>query len=84
MDVTVEQKPFTLAGVRHIGQLMRGDVQLLRQNLPVTGSLIQHVHEVRVFEDVLYLAAGQEILTFCVMPVGMPPHLRKRFQISTE
>ena len=23
-------------------------------------------------------------LTFCVMPVGMPPHLRKRFQISTE
>lgn len=22
-------------------------------------------------------------LTFCVMPVGIPPHLRKRFQIST-
>ena len=22
--------------------------------------------------------------TFCVNPVGMPPHLRKRFQISTE
>ena len=23
-------------------------------------------------------------LTFCVRAVGMPPHLRKRFQISTE
>ena len=23
-------------------------------------------------------------LMFCVMPVGIPPHLRKRFQISTE
>lgn len=61
-DIAVEQKPFTLAGVRHIGQLMRGDVQLPRQNLPVTGSLVQHIYEVRVLEDVLYLAAGQEIL----------------------
>ena len=57
-DIAVEQESFALAGVRHIGQLMRGDVQLLRQNLPVTGGLIQHIYEVRVLEDVLYLAAG--------------------------
>ena len=30
-DIAVEQESFALAGVRHIGQLMRGDVQLLRQ-----------------------------------------------------
>ena len=28
-------------------------------------------------------SASQPPLTFCVIPVGMPPHFLKRFQIST-
>ena len=40
---------------------MRGNVQLLRQNLAVTGSLIQHIHEIRVLKDVLHLTAGKQI-----------------------
>ena len=45
-DIAVEQETFAFAGVGHIGKLMRRNVQLLRQNLAVTGSLVQHIHKV--------------------------------------
>ena len=33
----------------------------LRQNLPVTARLVEHIHEVGVFKDVLHLAAAQKV-----------------------
>lgn len=45
-DIAVEQESFTFPRVGHIGKLMGRNVQLLRQNLAVTGSLVQHIHEV--------------------------------------
>ena len=45
-DIAVEQETFAFAGVGHIGKLMGRNIQLLRQNLAVTGSLVQHIHEV--------------------------------------
>ena len=57
----VEQKPFTLAGVGHIGKLVRGNAQLFGKNLPVSARLVEHIHEVGVFKDVLHLAAAQKV-----------------------
>ena len=58
----VEQQPLALAGVGHIGQLVRGNAQLPGQNLPVTTRLVEHIHEVRVFKDVLHLAGRKQVL----------------------
>ena len=43
-----KQKPFAGAGMGHIGKLVRGNPQLLRQNLPVSLGLVQHVDKIRV------------------------------------
>ena len=40
---------------------MGRDVELLRQNLPVAGSLVKHIHIVGVFKDVLHLTAGEQV-----------------------
>ena len=48
--------------MRHIRKLVRGYVQLLRENLSVPRRLIQHIDIVGVFEDVLYLFGSEEVL----------------------
>ena len=58
----VEQQSFTLAGVGHIAKLVRGNAQLLGENLPVPASLVEHIHEVGVLKDVLHLAAAQKVV----------------------
>ena len=57
----IEQQALTLTGVGHIAKLVRGNPQLLRQNLTVSACLVKHIHEVGVFKDVLYLAAAQKV-----------------------
>ena len=59
--VAVEQQALALTGVGHIGQLVGRNVQLLGENLSVTGSLIEHIDEVRVFKDVLDFPAAQKV-----------------------
>lgn len=54
----VEQKSLALAGVGHIGELMRRNVELLCENLPVASGLIEHIDEIAVLKNVLNLAAG--------------------------
>ena len=46
----------------HIGKLVRGNPQLLRQNLTVSLRLVQHIDKVRVFKNVLDLTGGQQVL----------------------
>ena len=58
----IEQQALALTGVGHIAKLVRGNPQLLRQNLAVSACLVKHIHEVRVFRDVLYLAAAQKVV----------------------
>ena len=48
--------------MRHIGQLVRADIELLRQDGTVADGLVQHVNEVRVLKDVLDLLRCQEVL----------------------
>ena len=57
----VEQQSFTLAGVGHIAKLVRRNAQLFGKNLPVSARLVEHIHEVGVFKDVLHLAAAQKV-----------------------
>lgn len=40
---------------------MRTDIQLVRQNLPVTGSLVEHDNKVGIFKDILHFAAGEQV-----------------------
>ncbi|OKZ68133.1 MAG: hypothetical protein BHV88_13600 [Clostridiales bacterium 41_12_two_minus] len=60
--ISKEQKP--LAGTRmgHIGKLVRGNAQLLGKYLTVSACLVEHIHEVGVFKDVLHLAAAQKVV----------------------
>ena len=55
----------------HIGQLVRGDVQLLGENLPVPGGLIEHVNEIAVLKMFSISREASKSLIFCVMPVGI-------------
>ena len=41
---------------------MRGNPKLLRQNLPVSLGLVQHVDKIRVFKNILNLTGGQQVL----------------------
>ena len=41
-DISIKKQPFSLSGMRHIGQLMRRDIELLCKNCPVTGCLIEY------------------------------------------
>ena len=45
----------------HIAKLVRGNAQLLGENLTVSARLVEHIHEVGVFKDVLHLAAAQKV-----------------------
>ena len=58
----IEQQALTFTGMGHIGQLVRGNAQLLGENLPVPASLVEHIHEVGVLKDVLHLAGRKQVL----------------------
>ena len=57
----IEQQALALAGVGHIGKLVRGNAQLLGENLPVPARLVEHIHEVGVLKDVLHLAGRKQV-----------------------
>ena len=57
----IEQQALALTGVGHIAKLVRGNAQLLGENLTVSACLVEHIHEVGVFKDVLHLAAAQKV-----------------------
>ena len=57
----IEQQTLALTGVGHIAKLVRGNAQLLGKDLTVSACLVEHIHEVRVFKDVLHLTAGKQV-----------------------
>ena len=68
--VAVEQQPLALAGVGHIRKLMRRNVELLCENLPVASGLIEHIDEIAVLKNVLNLPAGQQVFDVLRDPGG--------------
>ena len=60
--IVEEQQPMARLGIGHIGKLLRRDAQPLRQNLAVAGGLVEHIDEVAVFQDVLDLRGGEQVL----------------------
>ena len=60
--IVEEQKPMARLGIGHIGKLFRRNAQPLRQNLAVAGGLVEHIDEVAVFQDVLNLRGGEQVL----------------------
>lgn len=53
---------FSPLTVGHVGELVRADVELLRQDGAVARRLVEHDDEVAVLEDVLHLPAGEQVL----------------------
>ena len=51
--VAVDQQALAFTGLRDIGELMGGDVELFCENGTVAGSLGKQINEVRVFKNVL-------------------------------
>ena len=41
-DISVEEQPFTFTGMGNVGELVRGNVQLLGEDRPVAGRLVQY------------------------------------------
>lgn len=58
----IKKQPFAFATVRDIRELMRGDIELLGENLPVAAGLIEHEDEIAVLKDVLHLAGGEQVV----------------------
>ena len=58
----IEQQTLALTGVGHIAKLMRGNAQLLGENLSVSACLVEHIHEVGVFKYVLHFTAGKQVV----------------------
>lgn len=69
-DIVKEQQSVTRFGIGHIGKLLRGDVQSLHQDLPVVRRLIEHINKIAVFQDVLDLRGGEQVLGVLGGPVG--------------
>ncbi len=61
-DVAVKKQPFAFTAVGDIRELMRGDIELLGENLPVAAGLIEHEDEIAVLKDVLHLAGGEQVV----------------------
>ncbi len=75
--IVEEQQPVARLGIGHIGKLFRGDVQPLRQDLPVAGGLVEHIDEVAVLQDVLDLRGGEQVLGVLGRPGRHPAPFSK-------
>ena len=62
---------------------MWADIQLIRQNLTITGCLIQHINEVAVLKNVRHFAGRKQVFHVLGDAGGNTAPLRNRFQIST-
>ena len=78
-DIVEEQQPVARFGIGHIGKLLRGDIQPLRQDLPVAGGLVEHIDEIAVFQDVLDLRGGEQVLGVLGRPGRHPAPLSEPF-----
>lgn len=59
--VAIHDQPFTLAGMRHIGELVRRNVEQFGENRAVARGLVQQQYEVAVFKDVLGLLRVEQV-----------------------
>lgn len=61
-DIPVEEEAFPFTGMGHIGELMRADIQLFRKNLAVSCGLVEHIYKIGVFEYILDLVGGEQVV----------------------
>ena len=52
-DRAVDHKPFARPGVGHVAELVRADAKLLGDKAPVARRLIQEIHEIAIFLNIL-------------------------------
>ena len=58
---SIEKKSFSFPGIRHIRQLIWGNIQLFCKDLSVTCSLVQHQDKITVLKDIFNFPAGKKI-----------------------
>ena len=59
---SIEDQLLTGSWMGHIGKLLRGDSKFPWKDFPAAGYLVEHIHEVRVFKDVLHLTGRRQVL----------------------
>ena len=59
--IPVKQKPLTGIGISDIRKLVRGNIQLFRQNLPVSCGLVEHVDKITVLKNILNLPRRKQV-----------------------
>ncbi len=59
--IPIKQKPLTGIGIGNIRKLVRGNIQLLCQNLPVSCGLVEHIDKITVLKNVLDLPRGKQV-----------------------
>ena len=60
-------------------RLLVGDIQALAEDFPVSAGLVQKVHKIAVFKDVLDLRGGKQVLNVLRDPRGDTAPFTKAF-----
>ena len=58
---SIEKKSLSFPGIRHIRQLIWGNIQLFCKDLSVTHRLVQHQDKLTVLKDIFNVPAGKKI-----------------------
>lgn len=60
--IAEEDQPLAGACVADMCRLLVGDIQALAEDFPVSAGLVQKVHKIAVFKDVLDLRGGKQVV----------------------
>ena len=58
---SIEKKSFSFPRIRHLRQLIWGNIQLFCEDLSVTCRLVQHQDKITVLKDIFNFPAGKKI-----------------------
>ena len=78
-DVVEEQQPVDRLGIGNPGKLLRQNVQPLRQYLPVTRRLVEHIDKVAVLQNVFDLRGRKQVFGVLGRPGGDAAPLSEPF-----
>ncbi len=60
--IPIKQKPLTRIGIGNIRKLVRGNIQLLCQDCPVSCGLVEHIDKITVLKNVFDLPRGKQVV----------------------
>ena len=77
--IAEEDQPLAGACVADMRRLLVGDIQALAEDFPVSAGLVQKVHKIAVFKDILDFRGGKQVLDVLRDPRGDTAPFTKAF-----